>query len=494
MAKITWGTPTLITIALGVVIEIPGDVKILGRLSAMLPTEDDPVLVLQVSFVGVLELDRQRVWFFATLFESRLLFITLEGEMGLLMEFSLRPNFVVSVGGFHPRFAAPALPFPTPARLSLTLINESLAKVRVEAYVAVTSNTVQLGCRVDAFFGFDDFRIQGHFSFDALLRLVPLYLIVEISAGFSVKVFGVGVFSVRLRGSLEGPAPWRIRGDAEISILFFSFSVDVDVTFGDPFFGLLQPITVLPRMLAELAKLESWRATLPAAGTLFVSLRDLGNAGILVLHPVGTLQISQRFAPLNLPLDRIGSQKPDDVRRVTVSVLGALAVKGPTREAFAAAQFRDMDDAAKLSAPAYEPLESGIEIGAPGELWAAGPAAQRNVRYETIILDTAFEGVRGRFFKFWDGLFAHFRAGAAVSRAPVSLAAERRMRPFGATIAMEADEFTVARQDSNVAYVPAATFGSYAEAQAHLDEVARRDPALAETIHVIPSVEAGRAA
>ena len=36
---------------------------------------------------------------------------------------------------------------------------------------------------------------------------------------------------------------------------------------------------------------------LPASGQFFVSLRELGSPEALVLHPVGTLQISQRFAP-----------------------------------------------------------------------------------------------------------------------------------------------------------------------------------------------------
>ena len=112
MAKIGWGTPTLISVSLGVMIEIPGDVVILGRLRVALPTDDDPVLVLQVSFVGALEFDKKRIWFFATMYESRVLFITLEGEMGLLMDFSDNPNFVLSVGGFHPRFTPPPLPFP----------------------------------------------------------------------------------------------------------------------------------------------------------------------------------------------------------------------------------------------------------------------------------------------------------------------------------------------------------------------------------------------
>jgi hypothetical protein len=252
---------------------------------------------------------------------------------------------------------------------------------------------------------------------------------------------------------------------------------------------------VLPKIRAEFEKLESWRSTLPASGQLFVSLRDLESAEALVLHPVGTLQISQRFAPLNMSLDKIGNQKPSDVRKVSVSVqTGALEVKGPTKEKFAAAQYRDMDDAAKLSAPAYEPLESGIEVGAEGQPWATGPLAERIVRYETIIIDTAFERFRIRFFKFWDGLFSHFRRGAAVSRVAVSLANERRMQPFASKVMIGEDQYAVVSQADNMPYSSTATFESFAEAQAHLATVVRSNPDLVDSLHVIPTSEVKKVA
>lgn len=490
MAKIGWGTPTLISVSLGVIIEIPGNVVILGRIRVALPTDEEAVLILQVSFVGALEFDKRRLWFFATMYESRVLFITLEGEMGLLMDYSDNPNFVLSVGGFHPRFTVPPLPFPSPARIALSLINESWARVRAEAYFAVTSNSVQMGCRLDAFFGFDALSVEGYFGFDALLRFSPFYFIVSVSAGFSVKVFGLGLFGVHLRASLEGPTPWHISGSAEIEILFFSISVDVDVTFGERRAETLPPIEVLPKIRAEFEKLESWQATLPASGQLFVSLRDLGSGGTLVLHPVGRLRISQRFAPLNMPLDKIGNQKPSDAKKVTASVTtSALAVKGPTKEKFAAAQYRDMDDAAKLSAPAYEPLESGVELGAAGQPWATGPLAQRNVRYEMIIIDSAFERFRTRFFEFWGGLFTHFRAGAAISRVEISLANEKYMQPFASKVTVADEQYTVAFQANNRAFAATSTFSSYAEAQAYMTEAVQLDPSLSEEIHVIPFVE-----
>jgi hypothetical protein len=496
MAKISWGTPSLISLSLGVIIQIPGNVVILGRLRLALPTDDEKaVLVLQLSFVGVLEFDKRRLYFFATLFESRVLFITLEGEMGLLMDFSDNPNFVMSVGGFHPKFTAPPLPFPSPKRLALSIVNEAAAKVRVEMYFAITSNSVQMGCRADAYFGFDSFKVEGFFSFDALLRFSPFYLLVQISAGFSVKVFGVGCFSVHLRASLEGPTPWHIDGSAEISLLFWSFDVDVNVTFGERRAETLPPIAVLPRIRGELEKPESWRATLPASGRLFVSLRDLGDSTALVLHPVGTLEISQRFAPLNLTLDKIGNQKPSDVKRVSVSVQpGALEVKGPMREKFAAAQYRDMTDAQKLSAPAYEPLDSGLRLGPAGQPWATGTVAKRNVRYETIIIDTAFKRFTSGAVKLLDGLFTHFRRGAAVSRAAASLATEKRLQPFANRITVGEDRFVLANQADNSAYAGATTFGSYAEAASRLAQMTREDPNLADTVHIIPHTESRRAA
>jgi hypothetical protein len=494
MAKIGWGTPTLISISLGVIIEIPGNIVILGRLRVNLPTEDRALILLQVTFVGAIEFDKRRIWFFAALFESRVLFITIDGEMGLLMDFSDNPNFVLTVGGFHPRFQAPALPFPTPRRIALSLINESYARIRVEGYFAVTTNSVQFGARAEMFFGFSALSVQGHLTFDALFRFSPLSFIVEISAGFSVKVFGLGVYGVRLRGTLEGPAPWRVRGSASISFFFFDIDVDVDVTFGDRITDTLAAIAIMPLVQAEIEKPENWVARLPPSSQLLVSLRDLKGAGDLVLHPVGTLRISQRAVPLGVTLDKVGNQKGADVNLVSVEPgAGPLTLQSSAREPFARAQFQEMDDGQKLSQPAFEPLQSGVELASRSP-WVAGPGAERNVRYETIIIDTAFRRFRIPFFRFWASLFEHFRAGSAISRSPLSLAFERRTRPFVEKVQVAGDRFAVAFAKDNRVYTGASIFVSYAEAEQHLNEAVRANPALADTIHVVPAAELNLAA
>ncbi|HWS71235.1 MAG TPA: DUF6603 domain-containing protein, partial [Thermoanaerobaculia bacterium] len=76
MAKLGWGTPPLISVQLGIIIEIPGNIAILGVLKVALPTESAPVLIIQVNFAGAIEFDKRRLYFFAALFESRVLFIT----------------------------------------------------------------------------------------------------------------------------------------------------------------------------------------------------------------------------------------------------------------------------------------------------------------------------------------------------------------------------------------------------------------------------------
>ncbi|HDH08521.1 MAG TPA: hypothetical protein ENG96_03455, partial [Gammaproteobacteria bacterium] len=66
MVKIGWGTPNLVTVSLGVIIEIPGDIAILGVLKVALPDEDSAIIVIQVNFMGAIEFDKKRLWFFAS--------------------------------------------------------------------------------------------------------------------------------------------------------------------------------------------------------------------------------------------------------------------------------------------------------------------------------------------------------------------------------------------------------------------------------------------
>jgi hypothetical protein len=492
MVKLGWGTPTLASISLGIIVEIPGKLAIVGVVQVAIPADDVALIVLHVSFIGAIEPDKKRLWFFASLFESRIVFLTIEGEMGLLVAFGDDANFVLSVGGFHPRFAPPPLPFPSPRRVAIDLINTPVARVRIEGYFAVTSNTVQFGARVEVFFGLSALNVQGHLAIDALFQFSPFYFIVEISASFSVKAFGVGVFSVSVRGSLQGPAPWNVKGHGSISLLFFDIGVDFEKTWGEASNTEMPPVAVLPILEGELTKVGNWRAILPAANNLLVSLRPMPAAEVaLILHPVGVLRISQRAVPLDLKLDKVGAQKPSDVNRLSVAVTGAgLARKADALEPFAPAQFQNFTDAEKLSEPAFAPEHSGVDLSAAGEDIRSSVMVRRVVRYEEIIIDTFYKRFARRFRGYFGVLFAFFLGGAAVSHCELSKAVKTKLQPFEDKIDVRPETFTVAMQSTNQAYSPdSRSFHSEASARDFMASRVAADPGLADAVHVIPSYE-----
>jgi hypothetical protein len=491
MAKLGWGTPTLISLSLGIIIEIPGNIAILGVLKVALPTVDAPLLVLQVNFIGAIEFDKKRIWFFASLFESRLLFMTLEGEMGLLVAFGDNANFVVSVGGFHPQFNPPPLPFPSPKRIAINYINEPNARIRVMNYFAVTSNTAQLGAQAELFFGFGGFSVQGHMGFDALIQFSPFHFIIEVSASVALKAFGVGVFSISLRFSLEGTNPWRARGTGSISLFFFDISADFDITWGETQKTTLDPIAALPLLKTEFEKLDNWRAILPASNNLLVSLRKLETAAdTLVLHPVGVLRISQKAIPLDLSIDKIGNQKTSDAKKLSVTLTSTgLDKTKDAQEQFAIAQFQNMEDASKLSRPAYEPQHGGLELSAKGQQLNSSRMVKRVIRYEEIIIDNNFTRFAKRFSTFVGILFNHFMAGASISKSSLSQSYQEKLQPFADKIAVQPANYVVAFQATNTVFQTTESFTSQASANDFMQQQITLDPNMSDALHVIPTHE-----
>lgn len=492
MAKIGWGTPTLISLSLGVIIEIPpGDAAILGVLRTALPADELAILVLQVNFAGVLEFDKQRFYFFASLFDSHILFITISGDMGVLFAYGDNANFVLSVGGFHPQFNPPPLPFPSPQRIAIDLINESYARIHANGYFAVTTNTVQFGTHSDFFFGFSACSVSGSSGFDALIQFSPFHFIAEISTQFSVQVFGVGVYGVGIDVSVEGPTPWHVHGTASLSFFFFSISIGIDFTWGDNPNTTLPPVAVMPILAGEAGKATNWKTGLPANLKLLVVLRQLAPMEAdLVLHPAGTLQISQRTIPLDLKIDKVGSQAPSDANQFAFSVSSTVLVKTrELQEPFAPSQFRNFDDATKLSQPAYVPQDSGIELAGAASL-ASATAITRPVRYDLTVVDAESEPVRYKFFPHSRAMFGNFLAGNSAGQSKLSANFRALTRPYSSAVVVANETFAVAFQSSNKAFDPeTSAFPSQAKARDYIANAVASDPTLEGTLHVIPQFE-----
>jgi len=492
MAKLGWGTPTLVSASLGIIVEIPpGNIAILGVLKVALPDEDAALIIIQVSFIGALEVDKQRLWFYASLYDSRVIFITLDGDMGLLIAWGNEANFVLSVGGFHPSFKPPPLPFPNPNRIAINILNESFARIRVEGYFAVTSNTVQFGANVEVYFGLSAFNISGHVGFDALFQFSPFYFIITISASFDVKVFGIGLFSVRMRGELEGTSPWHIEGEGSISVLFWDIDVPFSHTWGEDENTTLPAIDIMPLITAEFEKLDNWTAEVPASNQLLVSLRKIESGDALILHPVGVLRVNQRAIPLDLDLDKLGNQKPKDAKRLTVEVIDtSLAKVADTKEQFPTAQYKNLSDANKLSAPAYEKQNAGIELSVSNQQLKSPAAVKRVVRYEQNIIDNNFISLLVRFVAISAEFFNHFLGRNAASKSALSANYKTQKAPIDQKIVVKEAGYVVASTMNNSPHSEQAFFASHAQAQDFLRTQVSKSPELQDSLHVIPSAEA----
>jgi hypothetical protein len=211
----------------------------------------------------------------------------------------------------------------------------------------------------------------------------------------------------------------------------------------------------------------------------------------LILHPVGTLRVSQRALPLELKLDKVGNQKPNDVNKLSVAVAGGgLAKRADTMDRFAPAQFQNFSDSDKLSRPAFAPEKSGIELSAAGADLRSSAMVKRIVRYEEIVIDSNYKRFARRFRGYIGVLFDFFLRGNAAAKCELSRANKKKLDPFEEKILVSSETFTVALQSTNKAFAEdSIAFHSEASAREYMRVKTAANSALADELHVIPSYE-----
>lgn len=394
MAQISWGADSLVTIELALALELPTPARLvfMGKLRAFFPHREAPAVKIQVDLIGWVDFDRKELFAHAVLVESKLAGFTLAGAAALLLRWGDDPTFVLSFGGFNKRYED-RLPagFPKLERLSVPLTRGNNPRLKLDAYVAVTSNSFQIGGRLELFAKKGKFSIEGWLQVDALFQSGQPCFIFDLDAKFQLKAFGESLFAVSFKGTFSGNRPYQIQGKATFEIWIFDYSVSVDHSFGSadgP--PALPPADVRGPLLAALRDPRSWRAGPPTDGLSVVTLRAPGATEEIMLHPLGTLAVSQRVAPLGLPLSRFGSARPrgpNQFRIGRATVQGAEVTISPLNEQFARAQFFEMSEDEKLSGPAFEQMQAGVQLGA-GAI-AHGPAVAGDMEYETLVYNKA---------------------------------------------------------------------------------------------------------
>ncbi len=489
MGKLGWGTPTLISLELGIILEIPRPAfAIVGVLRLAMPADDVAILNLQVNFAGVVDFERRELAFDASLFDSRVLSFTLTGDMAVRIYWGDSANFLLTVGGFHPAFSPPPMGLGTLRRLAIVLFSGN-PNLRAEAYFAVTSNTVQFGAKIELRAGASVFNVYGFLSLDALIQFDPFHFIVQIGAMLAVRSGSSTLFSVRLDLTLEGPTPWHARGKASFEIGFIftvTISVRFDETFGEARITTLPPIRVLDLLIEAINKRGNWSAVSRGVSPL-VATRDLGPKSGEVIHPMGALAVSQKIVPLKLPLNRFGARRLEGGNIFSIGPMstptGSIAVV-PVEDQFAPGQFIDMSDAEKLSRRSFEPFEAGVEAQS-----SAAPQADfvRNivVEHEVIYLRKPRLRLIHRIGRF---IFDVLLRGSAVAVSPLG---KERLIPTGlgtAPVSMSTGGFVVANTN-DLQLHETTIFRSEAAAVQAMKSVVAGKPELKGKLQVVSEFE-----
>src|SRR5262249_39303430 len=135
-------------------------------------------------------------------------------------------------------------------------------RLTIEMYLAITPNTFQIGASAELVAG-GKYNVHGWLSFDALIEFTPFHFRTDISAGVELRRNTRVIAGVRLKGTLEGPAPWHSHGKASISLLFFSVSVSFDRTFGESITFIPPTLNPTDELKRAIADPRNWGATLP---------------------------------------------------------------------------------------------------------------------------------------------------------------------------------------------------------------------------------------
>jgi hypothetical protein len=393
--RIAYGTPTLITGDFAVILEFPNPflLSLLGKATSKIPHQDDPIIQINIGVLGAFDLVNQKAELYGSLYDSRILNFSLSGDMAMAINWGLEKNFIFiknfifSIGGFNPKFTPPPNfpPFGAPPLKRLNLAFSS--NISLECYLAVTSNTLQVGARIDAIFHPAGATISGYLEFDALVQFSPLYYIVDIEGGLSVKYKGVSLASVKFAGFLEGPNPHRIKGSVRFSILWWSISKSVDETFGEQVPEQVSQVDPWGVLRDALGQNDSWSQDIPAWASISVSIKETSSVQRQLVHPFGNLKMSEKVVPFNHTLTKFGMADPKDYFRFEIVSVNAGSDLVLTQDYFAPGQFTKYDNSELLTLKSYDLMDSGV-FYAPAEQVSSdmNSASYKKMSYETIIL------------------------------------------------------------------------------------------------------------
>ncbi len=386
MARLFWGGVKSIVVAdLALLIEFsdPTRLIVLGKAVIGIIVGNFDLILIQVGVLAELNFTEKKLMIDASIYNSTLVFFNLEGDMALRLYWGDEKAFLLTVGGFHPDYKpSENMKVNNVRRMKISLLNDN-PRLTIEAYFAVTSNTVQFGSKVDFYFGIKGFSVKGGFGFDCLFQFNPFQFTVGVYAYLGVYKGSSELMGISLNGTLKGTTPWSINGSVKFKVLFIKVKGRVDKTWGDRKNTELPAVKVHELVTTAFEDDKNWTSFFPAQRYFLVGLNDnskvaeddLGNPALL-MNPTSTLTVKQDVVPLGVKLNHYYNQKVDgsDTFSITNIELGSDTYADgqltKTKTEFAPAQYFNYSDKDKLKKSSFETMVNGVSLTGSGNLSA----------------------------------------------------------------------------------------------------------------------------
>lgn len=396
MALIGWGTPTLVSIELAIVLEVPQPVllALLGQASIAIPAKDAAIIAINFDVVGLVDFGRSTFAVDATLRDSRIAAFALTGDMAMRMAWGDKPNFALAIGGFNPHFAAPP-GFPALRRVTVALGNGANPRITLEGYFAITSNSLQFGANAELYASRGGFSIKGWVGFDALLIFEPLSFEFDFAAGMTLNRGSSRIAGITVRGTLTGPSPFHAKGEGCISLFFFDVCVPFDATFGDRQHYELPERDPWLELEAAIKSPANWAGELTGELQVAVTVTTAPGGSGPMVHPMAAATLRQKVLPLNRPLERFGEFEVTGAKRYDVADVVAGSDGDPdwdiVTDYFAPGSFEALSESDKLSRDSFEEMAAGVSVGRKEVAFAPASVKVAGLNYETRIIDAGWK-------------------------------------------------------------------------------------------------------
>lgn len=372
IAELGWGSQTgFVKAKIGIMLALPDPMLvILGVVSVVVPSPDVPeplrIVDLHAELMVIITPDYALVR--VSLVKSKIASMTVSGDFALFIRWSGGAEFVISAGGFFPKYTPP----PEVAGLRRITVEMSppvpWLTVRVEAYFAITANTVQFGGKVTVIADLGVVGGKAWIGLDALFQWSPrFYFIFIIDAGIELTAFGETIAGVSFHGELSGMKPWRLEGHASVSLLFWDVDFDLGpIEWGDKDTSIAPSVSPVALAAAALRTDAAWKPQLPAGMDTLARFREDDLEPMLV-HPLGALEVKQLRVPFETDLDRIGSS-PVSSKRVHIAdpLVGKFDAKvvSHATDQFAPGHFKNLTVDQQTSRPSFEEFPCGVKVAA----------------------------------------------------------------------------------------------------------------------------------